>query len=96
MPHLALCFAALFGEPPIAATAVAAAAATGGVSDSGKGCGRAEKLRGRLLGALEVRVGARGVVVVGCGRRLRLGRTDGLSGDVSFLFGSRSLFVDIA
>eukprot|EP00903_Cladosiphon_okamuranus_P009789 g9306.t1 len=45
VPHLALCFAALFGESP--------AAAVSGVSGDGKGLGRADKLRDRLLGALE-------------------------------------------
>lgn len=53
MPHLALCFAALFGESPGVAAAAAAAAAVAGGGE--KGPGRAEKLRGRLLGALEVR-----------------------------------------
>lgn len=71
VPHLALCFAALFGESPAAAAAAVAA-----VSEGGKAPGRAVKLRGRLLGALEVRVDAWVGGWVGGGWCGRLGLED--------------------
>eukprot|EP00752_Nemacystus_decipiens_P004544 g4148.t1 len=53
VPHLALCFAALFGESPTPGFATTAGGVSGVSGGGNKGPGRAEKLRGRLLGALE-------------------------------------------
>lgn len=65
VPYLAMCFAVMFGE-----SSAAAAAAVSKASGGGKGSRRAEKLRGRLLGALEV----------SAGRWWRLTRLGGLGG----------------
>lgn len=55
VPHVALCFAVLFGENPAACAAEASSAATAGGGKAVAEGSKRERLMSRLLGAMEVR-----------------------------------------